>query len=132
VRVPDLHQVRGRGQGGVERAEQPDGLVELAQRLFRPAGRQGRLRLGLEDPRGTLLYALRRELVEHHVEQPDEVVAAIRAVTPEEVAKVAAATLVPDDADLVVVGPRDPGLSQDPCLATDDWREALAQVPETR
>jgi predicted Zn-dependent peptidase len=86
----------------------------------------GRLRLGLEDPRGALLYGLRRELVEHDVEQPDEVVAAIRAVTPEEVAKVAAATLVPDEADLVVVGPEDPG------LAADTWREALVQVPGTR
>src|SRR5918997_649384 len=50
---------------------------------------KGRLVLSLEDPRGSIMFGLRSEVLEGRVREPDEVLAGIDAVTVEDVQRVA-------------------------------------------
>jgi predicted Zn-dependent peptidase len=67
----------------------------------------GRTVLGVEDPRGMILHGLRRELVEGRAIELDEVFAGIRAVTADDVARVAGELIRANNATLAVIGPFD-------------------------
>jgi predicted Zn-dependent peptidase len=67
----------------------------------------GRTVLGTEDPRGMILYGLRREIVEGRFVELDEVFAGLEAVTAEDVQRLAATLVTPAQATLAVVGPFD-------------------------
>ena len=66
---------------------------------------KGRLVLSLEDPRGTILFGLRSEVLEGRVREPDEVLAGIDAVTVEDVQRVAQEIVREDRLNLAVIGP---------------------------
>jgi predicted Zn-dependent peptidase len=67
----------------------------------------GRTVLGVEDPRGMILHGLRRELIEGRAIELDEVFAGIRAVTAEDISRVASELIRPGNATLAVIGPFD-------------------------
>jgi predicted Zn-dependent peptidase len=67
----------------------------------------GRTVLGVEDPRGMILHGLRRELIEGRAIELDEVFAGIRAVTAEDITRVASELIRPENATLAVIGPFD-------------------------
>jgi predicted Zn-dependent peptidase len=94
-------------------AEEPVDADELgkAQRYV-----TGRLVLGLEEPRGTIMFGLRRLLLEHRTAELDEVVAGIEAVTAEDVQRLAAELIRPERMTLAAIGP----------LEEAPLREALA------
>jgi predicted Zn-dependent peptidase len=50
---------------------------------------KGRFVLGLESPHGTIMFGLRREILEGRVAEPDEVLAGLDAVTAQDVQRVA-------------------------------------------
>ena len=50
---------------------------------------KGRFALQLESPHGTVMFGMRREVLEGEAEEPEEVVAGIDAVTVEDVQRVA-------------------------------------------
>jgi predicted Zn-dependent peptidase len=68
---------------------------------------KGRFVLRLESPQGLIQYGLRRELLEKDVEEPDDVLAALDAVTADEVQRVAKDLLDDTSFYLAVVGPFD-------------------------
>ena len=68
---------------------------------------RGRLVLSLEDPRGTIMFGLRSEVLEGAVREPDEVLAGIDAVTVEDVLRVAGDIIRDDRLNLAVIGPFD-------------------------
>ena len=94
-------------------AEEPVDAEELgkAQRYV-----TGRLVLGLEEPRGTIMFGLRRLLLEGRTAELDEVVAGIEAVTAEDVQRLAAELIRPERMTLAAIGP----------LEEEPLREALA------
>jgi hypothetical protein len=57
---------------------------------------KGRFVLSLEDPRGTILFGLRAEVLEGRAREPDEVLAGLDAVTVEDVQRVASDILRED------------------------------------
>ena len=63
--------------------------------------------LSLEDPRGTIMYGLRSEVLEGTVREPDDVLAAIDAVTVDDVLRVAGDIIRDDRLNLAVIGPFD-------------------------
>lgn len=65
---------------------------------------KGRFVLGLESPYGTIMYGLRREVLEGQVYEPEEVVAGLDAVTGDDVQRVAQAILG-GRLHLAVIGP---------------------------
>jgi predicted Zn-dependent peptidase len=67
----------------------------------------GRTVLGTEDPRGMILYGLRREIVEGRFAELDEVFAGLEAVTASDVMRLAGTLVTPEQATLAVVGPFD-------------------------
>jgi predicted Zn-dependent peptidase len=70
---------------------------------------KGRFVLGLESPYGTLMYGLRREVLEGRAYEPEEVLAGIDAVTAEDVQRVAT-DILGGRLYLAVIGPfDDPG-----------------------
>jgi predicted Zn-dependent peptidase len=94
-------------------AEEPVDADELgkAQRYV-----TGRLVLGLEEPRGTIMFGLRRLLLEGRTAELDEVVAGIEAVTAEDVQRLAGELIRPERMTLAGIGP----------LEEAPLREALA------
>ena len=76
----------------------------------------GRLVLGLEEPRGTIMFGLRRLLLEGRTAELDEVVAGIEAVTAGDVQRLAGELIRPERMTLAAIGP----------LEEEPLREALA------
>jgi predicted Zn-dependent peptidase len=68
---------------------------------------KGRLVLSLEDPKGTILFGLRSEVLEGRVREPDEALAGFDAVTTEDVQRVAQDVIGGDRLRLAVIGPFD-------------------------
>jgi predicted Zn-dependent peptidase len=66
---------------------------------------KGRFVLQLENPQGLILFGLRREVLEGEAVEPDEVLAAIDAVTTEDVQRVAQAVLGSNALRLALIGP---------------------------
>jgi predicted Zn-dependent peptidase len=108
-------------QGGVDIAR-IDEAIETVVAEFARIGREavsedelskaksfsrGRLVLSLEDPRGTIMFGLRTEVLEGQVREPDEVLAGIDAVTVEDVLRVAENIVRDDRLNLAVIGPFD-------------------------
>jgi predicted Zn-dependent peptidase len=67
---------------------------------------KGRFVLGLESPHATIMFGLRREVLEGRAVEPDEVLAGLDAVTVEDLERVAAAILGAS-LRLAVIGPFD-------------------------
>jgi predicted Zn-dependent peptidase len=68
---------------------------------------KGRLVLQLEDPKGLLMFGLRREVLEGRLAEPEEVLAGIEAVTADDVQRVARQVMVPESLNFGLVGPFD-------------------------
>ena len=68
---------------------------------------KGRFVLQLESPQGLILFGLRREVLEGRAVEPDEVLAAIDAVTAEDVQRVAQELLGGRALNLALIGPFD-------------------------
>ena len=86
---------------------------------------KGRFVLQLENPQGLILFGLRREVLEGGAE-PDEVMAAIDAVTAEDVQRVAQEVLGSNALRLAVIGPfEDPTLRS--CSAASGTRPGERQ-----
>ena len=68
---------------------------------------KGRFVLQLENPQGLILFGLRREVLEGHAVEPDEVLAAIDAVTAEDVQRAAQEVLGSNALRLALIGPFD-------------------------
>jgi predicted Zn-dependent peptidase len=66
---------------------------------------KGRLVLSLEDPRGTIIFGLRSEVLEGKIREPDEVLAGLDAVTVEDVQRVAQELIAEDNLNLALIGP---------------------------
>ena len=85
-------------------AEEPVPPDELAKaRNFA----KGRFVLQLESPQGMIAYGLRREVLEGRAAEPEEVLAAVDAVTAEDVQRVAQDVVAADALKLAVIGPFD-------------------------
>jgi len=67
---------------------------------------KGRFVLQLESPHGTIMFGLRREVLEGKAEEPEAVLAALDAVTAEDLQRVAA-EVMDDGFRLAVIGPFD-------------------------
>jgi predicted Zn-dependent peptidase len=68
---------------------------------------KGRLVLSLEDPKGMIAFALRDEVLEGKLREPDEVLAALDKVTVEDVHRVAQDIVRQDRLNLALIGPFD-------------------------
>lgn len=68
---------------------------------------KGKFVLGVEDPRGLIMFGARREVVEGGYWEPAQALAAIDAVTIEDVRRVARETFDVRNANLAIVGPYD-------------------------
>jgi predicted Zn-dependent peptidase len=68
---------------------------------------RGRFVLQLENPQGLILFGLRREVLEHRIVEPQEVLDAIGAVTRDDVQRVAAEVLGSNALRLALIGPFD-------------------------
>jgi predicted Zn-dependent peptidase len=68
---------------------------------------KGRFVLQLENPQGLILFGLRREVLEGEAVEPDEVMAAIDAVSAEDVQRVAQELIADDRLKLALIGPFD-------------------------
>jgi predicted Zn-dependent peptidase len=77
---------------------------------------KGRFVLGLESPHATIMFGLRRELLEGQAVEPDEVLAGLDAVTVEDVQRVAD-DILGKDLRLALIGPFDEPEHFEPLLA---------------
>jgi predicted Zn-dependent peptidase len=77
---------------------------------------KGRFVLGLESPYGTIMYGMRREVLEGKAREPDEVLAGLDAVTAEDVQRVAA-DILGSRLYLAVIGPFDDPARFEPLVA---------------
>jgi predicted Zn-dependent peptidase len=68
---------------------------------------KGRFVLQLESPQGLIMYGLRRETLEGRTAEPEEVLAALDAVTAEDVHRVAQDVVAADGLKIAVIGPFD-------------------------
>jgi predicted Zn-dependent peptidase len=68
---------------------------------------KGRFVLQLESPHGTIMYGLRREVLEREATEPAEVIAALDAVTAEDLQRVAQDVIGRNALNLAVIGPFD-------------------------
>jgi predicted Zn-dependent peptidase len=68
---------------------------------------KGRFVLQLESPHGTILFGLRREVLEGRAEEPESVLAGLDAVTAEDVQRVARDVIGGSGLHLAIVGPFD-------------------------
>jgi predicted Zn-dependent peptidase len=68
---------------------------------------KGRMVLQLEDPKGLLMFGLRREALENKVVEIDEVLNGIEKVTAQDIQRVARQLIVDDGLNLGLVGPFD-------------------------
>jgi predicted Zn-dependent peptidase len=82
-------------------ADEPVPAAELEKaRAFA----KGRFVLGLESPHGTIMFGLRREVLQGGAEEPEEVLAGLDAVTSEDIHRVAQ-DVVGKQLKLAVIGP---------------------------
>ena len=107
-------------QAGVDINRIDDAVTTIASELRRiaaepvPAGElekarafaKGRFVLGLESPHGTIMFGLRREVLQGAAEEPEDVLAGLDAVTGEDVQRVAEDVLG-GRLHLAVIGPFD-------------------------
>ena len=71
---------------------------------------KGRLVLSLEDPKGTIMFGLRSEVLESTLREPDDVLAGYDAVTIEDIQRIAQDIVRENRLNLAVIGPfDDPG-----------------------
>ena len=63
--------------------------------------------LQLEDPKGLLMFGLRREVLENRVAEIDEVLEGVEAVTADDIQRVARQVIVDDGLNFGLVGPFD-------------------------
>lgn len=68
---------------------------------------KGRFVLSLEDPKGTIIFGLRSEVLEGRIREPDEVLAGFDSVTLEDVQRVARDLIGGERLKLAVIGPFD-------------------------
>jgi predicted Zn-dependent peptidase len=68
---------------------------------------KGRLVLSLEDPKGTILFGLRTEVLEEKLREPDEVLAGLDAVTAEDIQRVAQDIVRQERLNFALIGPFD-------------------------
>jgi predicted Zn-dependent peptidase len=68
---------------------------------------KGKFVLGIEDPRGLIMFGARREAVEGGYWEPAKALAAIDAITIDDVRRVASLLTERDQLNLAVVGPFD-------------------------
>jgi predicted Zn-dependent peptidase len=68
---------------------------------------KGRMVLQLEDPKGLLMFGLRREALENRVAEIDEVLNGIETVTADDIQRVARQVMVDDGLNFGLVGPFD-------------------------
>jgi predicted Zn-dependent peptidase len=108
-------------QGGVDIARIDEAVTTVVREFARMAAEpvsedelrkaknfsKGRLVLSLEDPRGTIMFGLRSEVLEGKIREPDEVLAGIEAVTREDVQRVAQDVIRENWLNLAVIGPFD-------------------------
>jgi predicted Zn-dependent peptidase len=80
----------------------PEDELEKAKSFAR-----GRFVLQLESPQGLIMYGLRRETLEGRTTEPEEVLAALGAVTAEDVQRVAQDVVAGHDLKLALIGPFD-------------------------
>jgi predicted Zn-dependent peptidase len=85
----------------VEEPVEPDEL-EKARNFAK-----GRLVLSLEDPKGMIMFGLRNEVLEETQREPDEVLAALDAVTIEDVQRVAQDIIREERLNFALIGPFD-------------------------
>ena len=107
-------------QAGVDIARIDEAITTIVEQLRRMADEpvpadelekarafsKGRFVLGLESPHGTIMFGLRREVLEGEAEEPQEVLAGLDAVTVEDVQRVAQ-EIVDDGLHLALIGPFD-------------------------
>ncbi len=118
-------------QGGVDIARIDEAIETIAREFGRIAAEpvsddeltkarnfaKGRLVLSLEDPRGTIMYGLRTEVLEGRTREPEEVLAGLDAVTVEDVQRVAQDIVRQDRVNLAVIGPFDDPARFEPLLS---------------
>ncbi|MBM3678150.1 MAG: insulinase family protein [Actinobacteria bacterium] len=118
-------------QAGVDIARIDDAIATIVEELRRtvtepvPAPElekarnftKGRFVLGLESPYGTLMFGLRREVLEERAPEPEEILAGIEAVTVDDVQRVAA-DILGKRLFLAVIGPFDGPERFEPLVAT--------------
>jgi predicted Zn-dependent peptidase len=68
---------------------------------------KGRLVLSLEDPKGTISFGLRDEVLEGRTREPEEVLAALDSVTLDDVQRIAQDVIRDERLNLAVIGPFD-------------------------
>jgi len=68
---------------------------------------KGRLVLSLEDPKGTIMFGLRTEVLEEKLREPDEVLAGLDAVTAEDIQRVAQDVVREERLNFALIGPFD-------------------------
>jgi len=68
---------------------------------------KGRFVLQLESPHGTIMFGLRREVLEHRAVEPSEILAGLDAVTAEDVQRVAQDVIGGNGLNLALIGPFD-------------------------
>jgi predicted Zn-dependent peptidase len=68
---------------------------------------KGRMVLQLEDPKGLLMFGLRRETLENRVAEVDEILEGIEAVSADDIQRVARQLIVDDGLNFGLVGPYD-------------------------
>ena len=66
---------------------------------------KGRFVLGMESPQGTIMFGLRREILEGGAVEPAEVLKSIEAVTADDVQRVAQDLISSERLRLAVIGP---------------------------
>jgi len=108
-------------QAGVDISRIDDAVTTIAAELQRIADEpvpatelekarnfaKGRFVLQLESPQGTIMFGLRREVLEGGAVEPEEVLEGISAVTAEDVQRVAQDVLAGNRLRLAVIGPFD-------------------------
>ncbi|HJX48185.1 MAG TPA: hypothetical protein VJ375_10075, partial [Gaiellaceae bacterium] len=68
---------------------------------------KGRFVLSLESPQGLILFGMRKEVLEGRAPDPEEVLAAVDAVTAADVQRVAQDVISGEQLRLAVIGPFD-------------------------
>ena len=77
---------------------------------------KGRLVLSLEDPKGTISFGLRDEVLEGRIREPEEVLAALDRVTLDDLHRVAQDVIRAERLNLAVIGPFDDPVRFEPLL----------------
>jgi predicted Zn-dependent peptidase len=78
----------------------PSEELEKARRFAK-----GRFVLQLESPHGTIMFGIRREVLEGRAEEPEAVLAGLDAVTAEDVQRVARELIADERLNLALIGP---------------------------